>query len=174
MVIEGRREQSLSQVDGLEAARLSPDGQRLAFTYTPGGFTNVGTMPLGGGPPKQTGFPCWSPDGNYLAFQMKQGGDTQVMLLPAGGGALTQLTFGPGQNWPYSWSPDGDKIAFAGSRDGLWDVWWVSRSDHRQKQLTRHHKLNTYVRFPAWSPRGNRIVYEYGETTGNIYVLHLK
>jgi len=27
------------------------------------------------------------------------------------------------------------------------------------------------VRYPAWSPRGDAIVYEYAETTGNIWLL---
>jgi hypothetical protein len=41
-----------------------------------------------------------------------------------------------------------------------------------QKQLTNYSKLNTFVRYPAWSP--TQIVYEYAETTGNIWMLELK
>jgi hypothetical protein len=33
--------------------------------------------------------------------------------------------------------------------------------------LTSHAKLNVYVQTPAWSR--SRIVYEYAETTGNIW-----
>jgi hypothetical protein len=28
--------------------------------------------------------------------------------------------------------------------------------------------------YPAWSPLGNQIVYEYAETTGNIWLMELK
>jgi lipoprotein NlpI len=35
-------------------------------------------------------------------------------------------------------------------------------------------KLNTYVRYPAWSPLRNQIAYEYAETTGNIWLMDLK
>jgi Tol biopolymer transport system component len=30
------------------------------------------------------------------------------------------------------------------------------------------------VRYPAWSPRGDQIVYEYSETTGNIWTMRVK
>ena len=84
------------------------------------------------------------------------------------------MTFDRGLSWPHSWSPDGDKIAFAGYRDGYWNVRWVSRSTKIQEQVTSYAKLNACVRYPAWSPLGNQIVYEYVETTGNIWLIELK
>jgi Tol biopolymer transport system component/DNA-binding winged helix-turn-helix (wHTH) protein len=165
----------------LDYARLSPDGKQVAFNSTKDGLINVGTIPTEGGEAKQLtsdkelmGFPCWSPDGQWLAFQMKRGDDTHITLIPSGGGPITQLTFDKGQSWTHSWSPDGDKIAFAGFRNGVWNVWWVSRSTKQQKQLTAYTKLNSFVRYPAWSPLGDKIVYEYTETTGNIWVMELK
>lgn len=119
-------------------------------------------------------FPCWSPDGKFLAFQVKRGDDQHVAIILSGGGTPTQLTFDHGLSWPYSWSPDGDKIAFAGFRDGFWNVYWVSRDGKMQKRLTDYSKLNTFVRYPAWSPLGNQIVYEYSEATGNIWLMELK
>ena len=70
-----------------------------------------------------------------------------------------------------SWSPDGDKIIFAKQQDdSIWNIWSVSRSTKAQKQLTHYRKLSAYVRYPDMSPRGNQIVYEYTETTGNIWM----
>ena len=86
----------------------------------------------------------------------------------------TQLTFAHGQSQPGSFSPDADKIAFAGQRNDLWNIWWVSRTTKEQKQLTKHTKLNAFVRYPAWSPLGNQMIYEYAETIGNIWVMELK
>ena len=40
--------------------------------------------------------------------------------------------------------------------------------------MTGYDKLNTFVRYPAWSPSGDRIVYEYAVTTGNIWLIELK
>ena len=93
------------------------------------------------------------------------------MVMPAAGGEPLQLTFDPGQNWPFSFSPDGDKVAFAALRDGEWNLWWVSRSTGEQQRLTESPRLNAYVRYPAWSPRGDRIVYELAETTGDIWLV---
>jgi Tol biopolymer transport system component len=105
---------------------------------------------------------------------MKRGEDTHILVMPAGGGKATQLTFDKGQSWPYGWSPDGDKILFAGFREGLWNVRWVSRSTKRQQQVTDYRKLNAFVRYPSWSPGGDRVAYEYSETTGNIWTAAVK
>ena len=105
---------------------------------------------------------------------MKRGDDTHIAFIPSDGGAYTQLTFEHGQSWPGSWSPGGEKIAFAGQRDGVWNIWWVSRATKAQKRVTNYAKLNAYVRYPAWSPRGDQIVYEYAETRGNIWMMTMK
>ncbi len=165
----------------IEYARMSPDGKQFAFNSKKDGPVNICTIPLEGGQPVQLtfdkelmGFPCWSPDGKYIAFQMKRGENTHIAIIPSSGGTPEQLTFDRGQSWPHSWSPDGDKIVFAGFRNGYWNVWWVSRTTGEQKQVTNYSKLNAFVRYPAWSPLNNQIVYEYTETTGNIWVIELK
>jgi len=177
----GGDEKSLFALDGAEMPRLSPDARQFAFNVTQDGIINVATVPVTGGEPKQltydkemAGVPCWSPDGQLLALEIKRGDDTHIAIVPSKGGAPTQLTFERGQSWPYSWSPDGDKILFAGARDGVWNLWWVSRSDKTVKQLTRNTKLNVFFRYPAWSPRANQIVSEHSENRGNIYVMEIR
>jgi Tol biopolymer transport system component/DNA-binding winged helix-turn-helix (wHTH) protein len=168
--------------DDVQYMRLSPEGKQIVFNSKKSGTTNVWTIQVEGGAAKQltfdkelAGFACWSPDGKTLAFQIKRGDDTHVAIMPSdGGGEITQLTFDKGQSWASGFSPDGDKIAFAGFRNGVWNLYWVSLSTKQQKQLTNFAKLNSYVRYPAWSPLGNQIVYEYAETTGNIWIADLK
>ena len=166
---------------GVDYARLSPDGKQLAFNSKKGGPINTWVAPLEGGQPRQltfdkemSGFPAWSPDSRWLAVEVKRGDDTKVAVMPSGGGELTLLTNEAGDSWPHSWSPDGDKIAFAGRRGSVWNIYWISRSTRQQKQLTNYTKLNAFVRYPAWSPLGNQIVYEYNEVTGNIWTAELK
>lgn len=161
--------------------RLSPDGERIAFNSREGGAINLWVTWFSGGAAKQLtfdremmGFPSWSSDGRFLALEMKRGDDTHIATIPSDGGTPTQLTFEHGQSWPGTWSPDGDKISFAALRDGVWNIWWVSRQDHTQKQITHYTRPNVYVRYPAWSPLGNQIVYEYAETKGNIWLMELK
>jgi TolB protein len=177
-----REKMLLDLTDDLDYARLSPDGKQIVFNFKRGdGVINIWTASLAGGEPKQLtfdkelmGFPSWSPDGKHIAFPMKRGDDTHVMIMPSEGGTPEQLTFDKGQSWVYDWSPDGDKILFAGFRDGIWNIRWVSRSTKKQQQLTNYTKLNSFVRYPAWSPKGDQIAYEYSETTGNIWVADLK
>jgi Tol biopolymer transport system component len=180
-VRSGKQQVISDQVFKASLGKLSPDGAQFAFNSTQGGAMNIWAMPVEGGPAKQLtfdqelmGFPCWSRDGKFIAFEVKRGADTHVAVIPSGGGAPVQLTNESGQSWPGSWAPDGDKIAFAGMRDGYWNIWWVSRSARQQRQITRLTKRNAYVRFPSWSPRGDQIVYEYAETTGNIWMMELK
>ncbi|HKC64962.1 MAG TPA: DPP IV N-terminal domain-containing protein, partial [Pyrinomonadaceae bacterium] len=180
--LESRRERPLFDIGrDIQYARLSPDGQRIAFNLVDQGIINLWTVQLPDGKPVQltfdqelAGFPCWSPDGRWIAYQKKRGDDAFVMVMPSTGGESTQLTFGQGRSWPHGFAPDGDKILFAGERNGVWNVYWVSRSTKQQKQLTNYTKLNAYVRYPAWSPLGNQIAYDYAETAGNIWMLDLK
>jgi Tol biopolymer transport system component len=94
--------------------------------------------------------------------------------MPSEGGEILQLTFDKGQSWSGSFSPDGDTIVFAGFRIGVWNLYWVSRLTKQQKQLTNYTKLNSYVRYPTWSPLKNQIAFEYAVTTGNIWIADLK
>lgn len=181
MASAGGNEKPLFELDDIENPRLSPDGQQIAFNFTQGGVVNSATVAVTGGEPKQltfdkelAGWASWSPDGRFLALEIKRGDDTHIAIVPSKGGEPIQLTFAPGQSWPNGWSPDGDKIVFAAARDGIWNLWWVSRSDKRTKQLTQNTKLNVYFRYPVWSPSGNRIVSEYSENKGNIYVMEIR
>lgn len=161
--------------------RVSPDGRQVAYNVASDGAVNVWVADLTGGAPRQLtfdkqmmGFPSWSPDGKWISFQMQRGDSTYVMIMPPTGGEPLQLTTDKGQSWTHGWSPDSDKVLFAGFRDGVWNVWWVSRTTKKQQMLTNYTKLNSFVRYPAWSPQGDQIAYEYSETTGNIWVAEIQ
>jgi len=177
----GKEEPLLDLGEGVQFAELSPDGKQVTFNLIQNGAMNVWVASVADGQRKQLtfdsqlmGFPSWSPDGQLLAFEMQRGEDAYLMIVPSSGGQPTQLTSDRGKAWPHDWSPNGDKIVFAGQRNGIWNIYWISRTTKAQKQLTNYSKLNAFVRYPAWSPLGNQIVYEYAETTGNIWLLELK
>jgi Tol biopolymer transport system component/DNA-binding winged helix-turn-helix (wHTH) protein len=158
----------------------SRDGKQIAFMSATGGPPNVWVAPLNGGAPRQVtfdsesmGFPAWSPDGKALAVEQKHGDNAQIWIVVPGKPPV-QLTRLPGQNWPSSFSTDGDKIAFAASRNGVWNLWWISRRDGSEKQLTSYTGFNHFVRYPDWARDGKSMVYEYAETTGNIWMLEPK
>jgi hypothetical protein len=56
--------------------------------------------------------------------------------------------------------PDNDRIAFAGERQGVWDIWVVSRRTRIARQVTSFSNTSGYVRWPSASPQGQRIVFE--------------
>lgn len=179
----GKEEPFLDLGEGVQYAALSPDGKQVAFHWSQNGATNIWIASVKDGQRRQLtfdskfmGFPCWSPDGQSIAFerQTSEGVTAHLMVIPSGGGTPTQLTFDQGKAYPHSWSPDGDKIAFAGQRNGIWNIYWISTSTKMQKQLTHYSKMNAFVRYPAWSPLGKQIVFEYAEVTGNIWLLELK
>ena len=177
-----RKEEPLLDLgEGVQYAALSPDGNEVAYNLNQNGAVNVWVASVKTGQRKQLtfddqlmGFPCWSPDGRFLAFEQQRGDNSYIMVIPSSGGETTRLTFDKSKDFPGSWSPDGDKIVFAGRRNGIWNIYWISRTTKVQKQLTNYSKLNAFVRYPAWSPLGNQIVYEYAETTGNLWMVELQ
>ncbi len=162
--------------------RLSPDGTTMLFhEIGADGVLNLWTETLASGARRQLTFdreaisyPTWSPDGRWIAAEVKRGENTHVVVVPATGGPPRQLTNEPGQSWPNAWSPDGEWVAFAGQRASVWNLWAVSTRTGETRQLTRFTTADIYVRWPAWSPRGDRIVFERNQRRGAIWMSTLK
>jgi Tol biopolymer transport system component len=180
---DGSVEKMLFKYDDTDVfnGRLSADGRSVLFNSKRSGTINIWQIPIDGGAAKQitfdsemAGFPTMSRDGRWIAVQLKRGGDTHVAVMPAEGGELIQLTDEPGQSWVNDWAPDNDRILFAGRRGTTWNVYSVSRTTREIKQLTNFDNLQSYVRYPAWSPLGDKIAYEYAESTGNLWMIELK
>lgn len=170
-------------IDGMV---LSPDGERIAFHARTQSAVNVWTARPGGQDLRQVtfepsfcGFPSWSRDGKLLAVEVRRGDSTHVAVVSAtasgtGGTALEVLTEEEGDNWPLGWSLDGSRIAFAAGRRGTWSLRWIDRRTRRQEVLWTETKPSVFLRPPAWSPDGLRLVFERGETTGNVWMIELE
>jgi TolB protein len=163
----GRERKLLDVAQDISFPQLSPDGKQIVFNSKKSGTTNLWIVSVEGGEPRaptsdneSMGFACWSSESKFIAFEIKRGDNNYLAIIPSAGGQPVQLNSGEGQSWPFSFSPDGDKIAFAGFRNYVWNVWWFSRSTKEERQLTQYKKLNAFVRYPAWSPHGNQIIYE--------------
>jgi Tol biopolymer transport system component len=97
----------------------------------------------------------------------------QIGLMPASGGPV-RIVKDAGVNYAYSFSPDDSKILYAGLKNGVWNIYWVSTSTHEIRQLTHYQNSRTYVRDPDWALTGDKIVYEFNESKGNVYLGDLR
>jgi len=161
--------------------RFSRDGKLLAAQANTAAGTQVVVEDLTSHiiravtPPGRTvGFPLISPDGRWIAAGERVNGNQQIVIVPIGGGEIRELPTGMIQSFGHDWSPDSDRISFAGLRDGVWNIYWVSRTTGRVQQLTHFDTKSAFVRYPAWSPKGDQIVFERNDLVANIYVGELK
>ena len=117
------------------------------------------------------GYPAWSPDERRLAVEIKDGSSTQAGVLDVETGVLRRLTDARGQTWVRSWSPDGLKVAAAVLREGQWSLRALDARGGRERAITPPGPPRVFVRYPDWSARGDLIVFERAEMTGNIWLL---
>jgi len=122
---------------------------------------------------KSVGFPKWSPDGRWIAAMEDMDGNSTLVILPFEGGPIQTLVSEPAQSFAVDWSPDGDKILFNGLRDGVWNMYWVSRSTREIRRLTNFADQAGFVRWGDWSPDGWQVIFERSDLTSNIYVADL-
>ncbi|MHC4473810.1 MAG: DPP IV N-terminal domain-containing protein, partial [Planctomycetota bacterium] len=110
--------------------RVSPDGERIAFSSRRNGGYDIFLVPVTGGVPKQITFHSameivcdWSPDGKKVLFASeREGGSGRIDIYEVGvdGGTPRRITRDGGRDASYS--PDGKWIVYArGFNDIYWD-----------------------------------------------------
>ena len=146
-----------------EDPHWSPDGQRIAFSANMYGSWDVWELRLGSGreePLWQTGsdewFDSWSPDGSRFLVESDIEGDFDLYALTTP--PLDSQWWMPdpqvladdsaAQGFA-RWSPDGKQIAFAGNRDGDWDVYLMNADGTGVRQVT-HNKVDDIL--SDWQP----------------------
>ncbi len=113
--------------------RFSPDGQKIAFTFSMTGQSNIWICDSDGSNPIQLTdfgeFQCggsyWSPDNCYIVFDSDQYGQRDIFVMSANGGGLRRLTTDAADERLPSWSRDGRWIYFTSNRGGKYGIWKV-------------------------------------------------
>jgi len=108
----------LSNLEGVEPASWSPDGQVLALLKTTDAGNRDIWMLLRDGEPEpfiESSFwelwPTFSPDGRWLAYASTQSGRPEVYVTPyPGPGPRVQISTESG--WSPSWAPNGRELFF--------------------------------------------------------------
>jgi TolB protein len=178
--LSDHREEMMTAIPPGSFPRLSPDGREILFHLEDDGPQNLWKLDLKTGTRRQItsdgegfGYGAWSPDGKRIAGELRRGQSTSIAVIPEDGGTPIDVVNDPGQSWVYSWAPDNDRIAFAGLRDGTWNIYTASVSTRKQTKLTSYTSPRSFVRYPAWSPAGDQIVYEFAQMSGNVYIVDL-
>jgi Tol biopolymer transport system component len=116
------------------------------------------------------GYPSWSPDERRLAVEIKDGSSTHAGIIDLETGAMRRISHASGQTWVRSWSPDGRLVAAAVLREGQWSLRALDLAG-REQVMTPPAPPRVFVRYPDWSARGDVVVFERSEMTGNIWLL---
>jgi len=158
--------------------RLSPDTRQIVYSEIDAttGLPRVYVRPRSGGDPRPLGpgdraetYPVWSHDGRWIATELRNERGTQIAVRSVIGGPARVIGARRGEAWVHDWTPD-ERVVFAGLRGGVWNVYVASPASGEETRVTSYGGVSTFVRYPTWSPRGDRVVYERGDVSGNIWV----
>ncbi len=108
-----------------------------------------------------------SPDGTQLAVSDSSSpdGKSRVYVLPSAGGTPRLVTQGGPSYW-HGWSPDGTTLAFAGERNGEFDIYTIPVAGGAETRLTKTPGLDDG---PEYSPDGQWIYFN-SERTGTMQI----
>jgi serine/threonine-protein kinase len=152
------------------AARVLPDGKRLAFSelhlnkdiwiFDPDrGTEDRGTFE------GQNAFPIWSPDGSRMAFRSDRAGPLGIYVTTGiGSREAIQLTPGP-LDVPSSWTADGKQLAFTrgfSATGGNTDIYIVEVD--QPKNIRPLVSTEAVESFPEFSPDGKWLAYTSTES----------
>ena len=163
---------------------FSQDGKQIAFVSDRDGNFEIYLQNIDGSGlrrltnhPAHESFPSFSPDGTQIAFNSDRENDSfDVYLINLDGGGLHQLTNQKSNETisPGSWSPDGTKLFLLSDQGGKDNIYSMAVEPFEPVEIITDSARN--LRFPAYSPNGETIVYEAEseETGGEMMILDVK
>ncbi|MEQ1603502.1 MAG: protein kinase [Pyrinomonadaceae bacterium] len=168
---------------------VSPDGQRVVFQSVKGLSSgnkllksNIVVKSLKSGTDSErpsmlveNGFlPAWSPDGSSVAYRKLNGQVHDLYLVNASGGGERLLAANGISRVGYSispynhvesryfdWSPDSSSIAFVAERNGIANLFVVTRREGAETNVTNFTDTGVTLNAPVWSKDGKRIAFSY-------------
>ncbi len=167
-----------TDIGGLYAPVVSPDGQRLAFTAADTTGQHIWVVNMdGSGLTKLTdtsGFnvdATWSPDGTKIAFSSARDGPSAHYIMNADGSDVRKIDVDVAAIGGRSdWSPDGNWLAFyAGGKESS-QIYLASVNGNTVYKLTNRSSNLA----PSFSPDGNWLTFtSYRDGDGEIFIMRV-
>ncbi len=173
----------LAENGGASGARLSPDGQRLAFEWGVTGEPQLWVMPATGGQPRRltygggVTFFRWAPDGRGLLYGADDDGDEQEAYFVVDVSATDERRALPAVAGGFRVFGDfvsDHEIAFASTeRNGLdFDLYVADLTDGRVR-LVREGRYGLFVHDASPDGRHAVVSETVGEDSDNLFLLDL-
>jgi TolB protein len=148
----------------------SPDGSQIAFHSVRGDESGIWIMDADGGNPRQLTVTAngadrsaaWSPDGSQIVYYSDRTEGRELYIVDVATGDEIRLT----ENEVYDGEPDwfGDELVFASTRSSentRSDICFMSIDGSNSRCLTA---ITGTDDDPSWSPDGDFIVFESGQS----------
>ncbi|MBZ5514226.1 MAG: serine/threonine-protein kinase, partial [Acidobacteriia bacterium] len=147
------------------APRLSPDGQRIAYSSL-GMEGHIWVYDLNRGTATQltsegmSEFAVWTPDGRHAVFDLVKAGVPNIYWQPIDRSSpMEQLTQSEYFQWPESWTPDGETLAFVESHPDMETGDDIQLLHLRDRRVTPFLNSRFIEDFPEFSPDGRWLAY---------------
>ncbi|MGH8193325.1 MAG: prolyl oligopeptidase family serine peptidase [Woeseiaceae bacterium] len=170
--------------DGANAARLSPDGSRVAFEWTVTGEPQLWIVDASGGWPRQVTFGSgitffrWAPGGGELLIgRDAEGNEREGYYLISADGAHEQRLLPQSDAFRQfgMFSPDGGRIVYSSTeRNGLdFDIYIMNVAGGEPRRIVE----GSFGYFPSgWQPRGDIVIVSEtrGEDANDVHFLNVE
>ena len=150
------------------APRLSPDGQRIAYSAL-GMEGHIWIYDLNRGTAMKltsegmSEFAVWTSDGRRVTFDWVNAGVPNIYWQAVdGSSSMERLTQSEYFHWPGSWSPDGETLAFMELHTETQYV--IQLLNVRDRRVTPFLNSRFEENYPEFSPDGRWIAYVSGES----------
>jgi Tol biopolymer transport system component/tRNA A-37 threonylcarbamoyl transferase component Bud32 len=150
---------------------LSPNEERVAYTDSSDGQSDIWIVPTRGGQPArvtndkaQDSNPVWTPDGQSIVYSSKRSDVKQICLVRLDGSPPVQLTVNDSNSNVLDISPDGTKILYSIERDES-DLWSVKLDRGKESQLTSESGIELW---PDAAPDGATLAFQATHATTSV------
>lgn len=102
--------------------------------------------------------PSWSPHGKQIAYRKREHGQQFIYIANIDGKNEERVAIGGSPTW----SPDGTEIAFvAKAAAERWQINILNVRTRKQKVFFPPNGVPSWVRRPAWSPKGDTLAFSW-------------